>query len=212
MAASWTLLNAIASLRRRLSDGPTDKYRHQMATDPSPNGENRVFGVPEANIVTGSLIVYLNDEAVTPTSIDLSAGTFTLEAPEEGNRLFASYYFQWFTDADLTEFLQQAAQLLRFEDVTDSSIPLGLRTPVLTFACYYAYLKMAGQSAPALSASSTGFMADNSKEHPYWMDLARAAWEEAQKEVALYNENPISAIRPTMRFVSFRMQPWVPRT
>jgi hypothetical protein len=212
MAALWTLSTAIESLRTRLSDGPTDKYRHQMEVDPTPDGVHRIFGVPESRLVSGTLTVLLDGEPITPDAIDEAAGTFETPAPDEGQQLFASYYFQWFTDDELEEFLLQAAQLLSYEDVEDASIPVGIRTPVISFAAYFAYLRKAAESAPALQASAAGHTSDTSQEHPYWMNLAKMMWESAQQELATATTPPVGAARPAMKFVAYRMARYVPRS
>lgn len=210
---AWVLADAVASLRRRLSDGVTDKFVHQMDVDPTPNGLHRVFAVPHSLLVPDTLTVFLEGEPLESLiDLDEVAGTFEIEPPDEGQKLFASYYYQWFTDAELEEFLQQAAQLLNFTGVVDDSLPVGLRTAVQSFAAYYAYMKKAANSAPAMVASSSGFTSDTSKEHPYWMDMAKMAWDAAQQEVETFNENPVSAVRPALRFVAYRMARYVPRT
>ena len=57
MAELWTPSSAIDSLRRRLSDGPDDKYVHQMEVDPEPDGIQDTFAVPESRLVPDTLEV-----------------------------------------------------------------------------------------------------------------------------------------------------------
>lgn len=210
----WILTNAIASLRRRLSDGPTDKYVHQMDTDPHPNGVVTRFAVPDTRLIPDTLVVTKNAQGVTPTSVNLTDGSFVLDPPPlEPDAIRASYYFQWFTDEELTDFLMDALQLLGYASVDDASIPVPVRTPILSFASSYAYRKKAAYTADALSASSAGFTSDTTKQHPNWMGLAKAAWEQAQAEMETIGSlSPQGVSVPAMRFVSFRMHRYVPRS
>lgn len=211
---AWTEAEALASLRIRLADGAADKYLHQMPVEPPPDGIHREFGVPHSRLVADTLDVYLDGELldILPGDIDLSRGVFTIPAPDEGQKLVASYYFQWFTDAELLSCLADAAKLLNFTGVTDTSMEVSFQTPLLSFAAHYAYLRKAAESAVPTVASSAGFAADTSKEHPYWMDLAKLAWDTAKEELETVNENPVSAARPAMRFVAYRLQRYVPRS
>lgn len=214
MAELWTLANAIVSLRRRLSDSANDKYRHFMDVDPDPDGVHRVFAVADSRLVDDTLKVYIDGEENTPDAadIDLLKGTFEIDAPDEGADIKASYYFQWFTDSELEEFLTQALRLLTFDSVTDTTIPAGLRTAILSFAAYYAYMKKAAEAAAVINASSAGFTSDNSEEHPNWMNLAKMALEAAKEELETFNETPVGANRPAMRFVAYRLPRYVPRS
>lgn len=214
MAALWILTTAIESLRRRLSDGSLDKYVHQMDVDPEPDGVTVRFAVPDSRLVTGTLLVTKNGVAQTPATINLDDGSFDLSAaPAVTDKLFASYYFQWFNDDELEEFLLQALQMLGYDSVEDTAVPLQHRTVALSFAAYYAYMKKAAQTADALVASSSGFTSDTSKQHPYWMDMAKMAWEQAQKELETANTiTPVGTVKPAMKFATFRVPRYVPRS
>jgi len=215
MAGSWTLSNAIASLRRRLSDGPTDKYVHQMDVDPMPDGVTRRFAVPDSRLVANTLLVTLDSVAVVPSSADLDEGTFVLaSAPTATQKLAGSYYFQWFNDDELEEFLGSGSEMLGYDDgVEDETLPTQIRTVVLSFAAYYAYMKKAAQTADSMQASSSGFTSDTTRQHPNWMALAQMAWEQAKSELETVNTiTPTTTVAPAMRFVSFRLQRYVPRS
>ncbi len=209
----WTLSDSRTTLRRRLRDSTTDKYVHQIPVDPSPNGTYTVFAVPDSHLVVDSVRVFIDGQLQEDGVVFVYVrGSFELEAPDEGRKLVASYYFQWFTDEQIDGFLQDGAQLLRFETVEDTSMPIGLRTPLTSLAAYYAYMSKAAESAPALLATTAGFTSDTSKEHPYWMDLAKMAFEMFEKELETFNENSALAVKPAMSFVTFRLQRYVPRT
>ena len=182
--------------------------------------------MPDSRLVPGTVRVYLDGNDITATVpeydedadppqsqyVALEPGRLQIDAPDTGQTLQVSYYFQWFTDAELVEFLQLAAQLLGYEDVEDGSLTLKFRTPLTSFAAHYAYLKMAANAAQALAAGAAGYTADNTAEHPNWMNLAKLAWETAMKELETATINPVSAVRPHMKFVSFRLPRYVPRS
>lgn len=211
MAESWTLSSATLSLRRRLSDAADDKYVHQMEVDPEPDGVQTTFAVPESRLVPDTLEVTLDGVPVTPDSVDLVAGRFSLSAPDSNQKLRASYYFQWFTDADLEDFLGQATQLLGYDGVEDEALPVGLRPAILGFGSYYAYMKKAAEAADSVSASAGGFSTSTDRQNPNWLAMAKTAWDQASKEREAFAE-PIGEQKPAMAFVNYRMYRYVPRT
>jgi hypothetical protein len=215
---------------------PTDKYIHLSPVDPEPNGITRQFAVSDTRLVSGTVRVFLDNEQanlpewspsdpypahpINPPEpvpeepkeyIDLVAGRIILEPPDTGSILKVSYYFQWFTDADLLEFLNSGAQLVGYESVA-ADFPVQHRAPILSFAAHYAYLKMAANSAQSLQAGVGGWTGDNTSEHPNWMSLAEMAWETGKAELEVVSNNPLTALSPAMAFVSFRLQRYVPFT
>ncbi len=211
MAELWTLSDAIASLRRRLSDGAADKYVHQMEVDPEPDGKQTVFAVPDSHLVPDTLQVTIGGALATTDDVDVAAGTFTLAAPDEGEKVRANYYFQWFTDAELEEFLGEGAGLVGYGGVTDETLPVGLHPAVLSYACYYAYMKKAAEAADSVTASAAGFSTDTNRQNPNWLAMAKMAWDNAVAEKAAFNE-PVGTTKPAMAFVRFRDYRYVPRT
>lgn len=211
MAELWTLSDAIVSLRRRLSDGADDKYVHQMEVDPEPDGIQTTFAVPDSRLVADSLELTLEGSPVTPDTVDHPAGRFTLAAPDANQKLRASYYFQWFTDAELEDFLGQASNMVGYDGVEDESLPFGLRPATLTYACYFACMKKAAEAADSVSASAGGFSTDTNRQHPNWLAMARLYWDNAQREEESFAE-PVGAEKPAMAFVSYKLYRYVPRT
>jgi hypothetical protein len=211
VAELWTLSSATVSLRRRLSDGPDDKYVHQMEVDPEPDGTLTVFAVPDSRLVADTLELTLDGVPAVPDVIDLPAGRFSLAAPDSNQKLRASYYFQWFTDAELQDFLGSASNLLGYTGVEDTTLPLGLHPPTLGFACYYAYMKKAAEAADSVSASAGGFSTDTNRQNPNWLAMARVAWDMATNEREAFEE-PVGEQKPAMAFVSYRMHRYVPRS
>lgn len=212
MAELWTPSTALVSLRRRLSDAADDKYVHQMEVDPEPDGIQTTFAVPDSRLVPDTLEVTLDGVTIVPDDIDLNAGRFTLSAPDSNQKLRASYYFRWFTDDELADFLGQSCQLLGgYDGVEDESLPAGLRPAVLGFGCYYAYMKKAAESAESVSASAGGFSTDTNRQNPNWLAMANTAWANAERERGAFAE-PIGEQKPAMAFVAYRLHRYVPRT
>lgn len=151
---SWT--TAVDDLRRLLSDGAKDRLRHRKRVFGTINGTNLVFKTLEFRRVTDFTTatapegVYVDGLTVAVASDDLASGEFTLAtAPLDGSVVEATYYMQWFTDAELLGFLTDAAYWLLIDQPTN--IPAGLRPAALHYGAQEAYQKMALRWAENLS-------------------------------------------------------------
>lgn len=206
--AAWDTTSAVATLRSLLGDGATDKYEFMADVVPTPNGLVSKFFVGRTRLADTPLI-YLAGEAVTGT-VDLPTGTFELEVAPTG-AVQASYYYRWFTDAELTTFLSDACLLLRYTGIDDSAMPEGVRPIVAEFACYYAYRRKAAEWAESVVASAGGYTADQSRPAPNWRALAESAWKNATEKLKLYVENPLTgSAAPAMRFVAYSLPVYTP--
>lgn len=215
--ASWDLLSAVSSLRSLLGDNATDKAEYKADCQPSPDGVTKRFFVGQPRVVVGSLSVYLSGvEAAVSGTPDYPRGTFDLEAAPSGSiQVQASYNYQWFTDAELEEFLNAgAAAMLGFESVDDPNIVVMIRPALLDFACYYAYMRKAAEWADAVSASAGGYSVDQSKGHPNWRTLAETALRSGWEKVKKFQEGGIvDAKSPAVRFSkAYTLPPYVPNT
>ncbi len=145
---------AVTDLRTQLSDGDTDRYSSKKRCFGEVNGTNPSFRTFEFRRITNFTSatfpqgVYIDGTVVPATGILAdypSSGEFTLGSghiPVNGQVVEASYYSQWFTDAELTSFLQVASNwLLSSSDYT--VLPQGLWPCALKYAAAEAYLKMA---------------------------------------------------------------------
>ena len=138
---TWTTnAAAITDLRYQLSDGPTDKLADKKAVIGITNGDNvnfKTFDIRRLSsfvTITDIAAVYVNDEAVTVVSENLESGDFVLDsAPDEGDRVTATYYHQWFNDTQLLTFLTRACEWVLSTD-TIINTPLGLVGAVLNKA------------------------------------------------------------------------------
>lgn len=217
--ADWDISSAINSLRSLLGDAGTDKYAFKVDCVPAPDGITTRFFAGQTRLIEDTLAVYQNGVEIAPSGVSLpdpSGGLFDLlVAPSGGMELQASYYYRWFHDAELEEFLQQGSQTLAFTGVDDPALTVGIRAVVLDLACYYAYMRKATEYADSLVASAAGYTADQSRSHPNWRGLAQQAWDTAQKRIDMLANNPLSdnaGMKPGMRFVAFVLPTYVPKS
>jgi hypothetical protein len=152
-----TWATAVSDLRTQLSAAATDKLRWRKTLMGIANGTNREFKTFEKRRITplagatDPCGVFVNDAAVTATSDDLESGMVTLTtAPLEGDRVTATYYVQWFTDAQLTTYLVNAANFLGLGD-DFTVVSGGLKNAAVKYACADAYQELAVRFAEMIS-------------------------------------------------------------
>jgi len=149
---AWT--TAIADFRIQANDGPTDKLRHRKAVFGTLSRstaivKNTVFKTLEFRRITdftaptGVEGVFVNGVLATVSADDREVGQFTLATPpEDGQELNATYYIQFFTDAEISFFLNQASQWLGGgEDFLN--VAVGLRPGAIQYGIYQGFTKLA---------------------------------------------------------------------
>lgn len=213
--AVWDISSAVTSLRSLLGDNPGDKFEFKTDVFPTPDGVTTRFFVGQTRVSPGTLEVYRNGvllQAVSGAAVNETKGEFTYEAedgPLKACLLQASFYYQWFTDAELTEFLGEAANMLSLESPS-GDFSVGLRPTLMSWACYNAYMRKAAEFAETVTAAAAGYTFDRKATSPNWKALAETALEQGNAKLKLYLDNPLSASNPQLRFVSFclgRYQP-----
>lgn len=142
---SWD--TAVSDVRKIMSDGPTDKLAYRKKVIGDPDGTNVLFKTFEVRRVTDFTSVqapsgvFINNEPVSVIADDIEMGEFKLSsAPTATDKIRASYYYQWFTDEELEEFLTDAAQWIGYNDF--DSIPDGMRPAAKEYAAHKAYQKL----------------------------------------------------------------------
>lgn len=152
----WTTTaQAISDLRRLISDDDTDKLCDMKLVFGKIDGTNTRFKTFERRRVTDFTVapvapspeaIYLNNVALANTAIatdDLTSGSLTLvTAPVDGDELRATYYYRWFFDVELDQFLKTAMQWLGMGS-TYTNTPEGLIPAVLHYAAAEAYSRLA---------------------------------------------------------------------
>ena len=144
---SWT--TSTSDLQVLLSDGDTDRLRNRKRCIGRTNGTNTKFSTLEFRRVSdftsasAPVAVYVNDSPVAVSADNPTVGEFTLSvAPAANTEVRATYYYRWFTDTELADFVQQAVYWLGpGTDVTQ--IDARLQPAVLQFAASLAYQKLA---------------------------------------------------------------------
>lgn len=146
---SWT--NAVSDLRRKLADNSSDKLSWRKTVFGVVDGSNTKFKTYEWRRVTDfttvasdqSLGVFVNQAFATVVSDDVVVGQFQLATPPtDGDTLEASYYNQWFIDAELESFLVSSTQIMAFGS-DYLQVPEGLRPAALEYACGDAFKQLA---------------------------------------------------------------------
>src|SRR6188768_305631 len=102
--AAWDTNSAVASLRSLLGDGAADKFEFKSPAFPTADSVTTQFFVGQTRLVADTLQVYLNGVAVDPTETpDWAKGSFkySLSGMAVSGEIEASFYYQWFTDAEL---------------------------------------------------------------------------------------------------------------
>lgn len=143
----WTTANQ--ELRQLLRDGPTDRLRFRKRVFGEINGTNKLFKTFEFRRVTDlttatlPLGVYINGVQGASVASDYpDVGAFELTtAPVDGDIVEASYYVQFFTDAEIDQFLNNGAKWLGFAQSSD--VPPDLNPSCLDYAQGDAYSALA---------------------------------------------------------------------
>lgn len=150
----WTsTATAITALRTLIKDNPTDKLCSVKQVIGTVDGVNLIFKTFEYRRVTDFTIsptpfplgVYKNGTQIDPTNIsqdDTDSGAFQLAiavVPSNRDSIRATYYYQWFEDAELDTFMQNASTWLGL-GATYINLPDGLNASALRFAAQEAYL------------------------------------------------------------------------
>lgn len=186
---SWA--TAVADLRLKLSDNPNDKLRAFKRVLGQVDGVNKRFKTFEFRRVTdftsasAPLGVYINQVIQAPAGIasdDLNTGYFVFNvAPAVDDVVEATYYVQFFLDAELQTFLRFSSNWLGLGD-DYTQVPNGLVPAAVHYAMGEAYGKLALRFAEHIS--ETYRLEDAPHEDRFqiveqYKQLAKMAREEA---------------------------------
>ncbi len=194
---SWT--TAVDNLRTLLSDGPTDKLRALKQVFGQQDGVNTVFKTFEFRRVTDfsasalafPLGVYVNGVWHGSSAVTLDnpgTGFFqSASAFDDSVNLTCSYYIQWFTDSELTEFMTRSANWIGYGD-NYPVIPDGLKPAALEYGAHEAYKKLSLRFAENIA--ETYRLQDSPDEKK--MEVVKAyqdAAESAYKRALAYRDD-----------------------
>lgn len=215
---SWDEAEALASLRTALADNANTKFIFKYRPAPPADGLTTRFFAGQTRIVPDTLSVYLNGALLSPTgtpavsAISYETGEFEITpAPAPSGILQASYYYQWFSDGELRYALGVGSNTLGFS-LTDEGMAIGLRPSVLAHAACELFTAKAAQHAMTTNLGAAGFQSERGSISPNWRALADAACRRAQELKDAYANNTVGLSIPTIKFVSYRLPDYVPRT
>jgi hypothetical protein len=207
----WTADAATAALRTRLGDAETDHYEFAVDITPTPDGVRKQFFVGRTRLVAGTLSVIHSGLAYTAYSINAVKGVMEATGSAPTGAVQASYYWQWFTDAELAAYLLDACESLGYTAVTDEALPVALRSVVVDLAAASAYTRKAAEYAESLSASAPdGYNLTTGQSHPNWIGLAKAMTASAAEKYERYLTNPLTRAKPRLRHVTFLLPGYTP--
>lgn len=132
--------NAINELRQLLADTNLDKKATKKRILGDVDGNNVEFYTYDKRIFSDTVLVYVNNAIVTASVDDEIQGQITLAAPPDINsKVEASYYWRFFNDDELQNFLNKGAEACgtfgdNIPDNSYLSIIAGMRTAAIYFA------------------------------------------------------------------------------
>jgi len=157
MSMPWT--TAKVELRELLNDNNNDKLRFRKRVIGTCNGSNVIFKTLEFRRLTNFITptapfgVFISDAATaaTVTADFPEIGSFQLAtAPANGDFVEATYYVQFFLDAELDTYLTSACRWIQSSD-DFTKIPPGLQPAALKYGAADAYEKLASKFQEHLS-------------------------------------------------------------
>jgi len=136
---------ALLELRQMIADTQYNKRSTKKKLVGDVDGSNKLFYSYDKRILGDTLDVFVDNEKVCYDLNDAISGEIQLKnAPEASQSVTASYYWTWWTDDELTNFLNKGAQMCgqispeaESDPANDQSyllIPPGLRNGALNFA------------------------------------------------------------------------------
>ncbi len=151
-------LDPVGDLRVLLSDGTKDRLRYRKQCLGRADGTNLTFKTLEFHRITDfSASGLLAPEGVYVGNVRLPYTAFASDHPDLGefsiapassglvpvnSEVRATYYVQWYTDADLSNAIKEAANWIGTAGVA-SGIEAGLQPPALYYAAQTMLHKMA---------------------------------------------------------------------
>ncbi len=150
---NWiTAAEARDELRAFLNDGPVDRPVKSKIVIGVVDGVNKIYYTFDDRVVSGTLVPTIDGVDQSAFTLDdpiLGKFTFTT-APVAQSTVRARYYYQFFLDSELDEFLRMAAGQIRETDDITTVIP-GLKNAALNFAGHFAFAKQAIRWAQRMS-------------------------------------------------------------
>lgn len=139
-----SLATLLVTLRTLAQDSTTAKpiFGEDVGADPATpaNGSNTHFRLKSVPVVSASVYITVVGTSYRTQSgftVDLTTGIITFSvAPANGAQVLADYNYYWFSDTQLTEFLNTAAENLNLAQnpVDPTTVPTGLVPAMMQYA------------------------------------------------------------------------------
>lgn len=183
--------SAITELRQILADTQYNKRASKKSLIGKIDGSNTSFVTYDKRIIASTLEVFVNDELVSYNLDDNIAGKITLNDAPSGNvKVQANYYFQWWIDDELKNFLNKGAEICgeyttTTPDTAYLNIIPGLKNAALNFAVSLAakslinYLVLRKHSGEFLIEQDGNSDANYEATLKYLESLADSSWKMA---------------------------------
>ena len=204
----------ITRLRKLAEDGPADNFAAQETPAGKRDSSNVLYQLAHRNVVTSS--VYLTTGTTVRTqsgfTVDTANGLLTFGTAPVGteNPWYVAYYWQWATDAQYTEFIDEG--LANCGLSSSSDVPEGLMSAVLQYALSAALTKRAIESARRYNATGgiAGQQVDVVTQN--FRMLAKDAWDKATKLLDAYSNRQGRRQAPASTIATAtQMDPFTPR-
>lgn len=216
---TWT--TALTDLRTELQDNADNKYALRKNVFGSPDGTLVEFATIEGRYVPASLVVYAAPPGGgTPSVVTVSdttgweQGIFRLQAaPQPRQLITASYYWQYFTDTEITNFLKTAASRVGITDYTTTPVD-GLERVVLNYACAAAYRFLSSQWIRKISEKvllKDSPVSENDTRSNLFLKQAQDYEKMGNDERIEYYKAQGRRYKPSFSTSQGNITPWTPR-
>jgi hypothetical protein len=198
----------------RILSSDTDKSNAIYGETPSgkADGTNTHYKLQNKNIVVASVFISYGTTYRTQLGFLLDHGdgiiTFS-SAPISGTVLNVDYNFQWFTDEEMSEFLNTAGLHIGSSDIT--MVEDGLVASLLQYALGYYWLRRASQYAHRYSSSSMGISTQADVVTQNFRKLSELAFKQADSFREMFYKRQGQREAPASGTVSYGIDPYTPR-
>lgn len=183
-------------------------YGDQVAGGTTLNFRLNNQRVAVVNLVSTLMVSADGNTFAPPATEDDLRGTFTLLVAPTSS-LIATYDYQYFTDTELTDFINQAADFIGVADPT--AVPVGLLDALVFKAGSDACFALSARRAGLYNAGAGGKTAQKGDISKKYKDLAKDLFERAVAErLAFYGQRKGKSSAPSAGSFATKQTPWTP--
>ena len=202
---------AIVRVRASLGDSAASKLQ-RFENLFKPDGVYRIFFLANFNVVAGT--VYVTQDASvrsqTGFTVDTANGilTFTVAPLSTLTKFYADYNYYFATDAEYTEFVNQALSYLGIADIT--GVPQGLEAALIEYAKYAYYQKRATEYANRYNSSGgvAGHQVESVTKN--YLALGKSAFTMASDLRDDFYKRKGKRNAPASGSFNYSIDPWTP--